>query len=118
VAEFYFQRAGLKLNHVPAAGGAAALAKLSDGSVEAMLSVLGATVLPAGDAQLCCGAAGTYGLLQPQISTQLRQRKQTALTAAQPQLILSANLGCMLQLAAGSDVPVQHWVEWVDSQLA
>ena len=88
------------------------------GSVEAMLSVLGATVLPAGDAQLCCGAAGTYGLLQPQISTQLRQRKQTALTAAQPQLILSANLGCMLQLAAGSDVPVQHWVEWVDSQLA
>lgn len=88
------------------------------GSVEAMLSALGATVLPAGDAQLCCGAAGTYSLLQPQISSQLRERKQAALAAARPQLILSANLGCMLQLAAGSDVPVQHWVEWVDSQLA
>ena len=87
------------------------------GSVEALVSTLGATLLPAGDALLCCGAAGTYSLLQPHISTQLRDRKQAALTAAQPQVILSANLGCMLQLAAGSDVPVQHWVEWVDSQL-
>ena len=87
------------------------------GSVEGLLSALGATLLAAGDAQLCCGAAGTYTLLQPQISTQLRQRKQAALTVAKPQIILSANLGCMLQLAAGSAVPVQHWVEWVDSQL-
>lgn len=88
------------------------------GTVESLLVSLGAQLQPAGDAALCCGAAGTYALLQPTLSAQLRARKQAALGAAQPQVILSANLGCLLQLSVGAAVPVRHWVEWVDERLA
>ena len=88
------------------------------GTVETLLVSLGAQLQPAGDAALCCGAAGTYALLQPTLSAQLRARKQAALGAGQPQVILSANLGCLLQLSVGAAVPVRHWVEWVDERLA
>jgi glycolate oxidase iron-sulfur subunit len=86
------------------------------GVVEALLTSLGAQLLPFADAALCCGSAGTYTLLQPAISAQLRERKLAALLAPQPDVILSANVGCLVQLADGG-VPVQHWIQWLDERL-
>jgi glycolate oxidase iron-sulfur subunit len=88
------------------------------GSVEALLTALGVTLLPATDAAACCGSAGTYSLLQPTLAGQLRERKLAALTAAQPECILSANVGCIAHLAAASAVPVWHWAEWLSGQLS
>jgi glycolate oxidase iron-sulfur subunit len=86
------------------------------GVVEALLTSLGAQLLPFADSVLCCGSAGTYTLLQPDISAQLRERKLAALLAPAPDVILSANIGCLGQLAAGG-TPVQHWIEWLDERL-
>ena len=88
------------------------------GAVEPLLSALGAQVVPFRDAHLCCGSAGTYSVLQPELSRQLRDRKLEALMAARPDLILSANVGCIAHLAGGAPGRVQHWVEWLDAQLA
>ncbi len=88
------------------------------GAVESMLTTLGAEVLPFADAHLCCGSAGTYSLLQPQLSRELRDRKLAALGAPRPEVILSANIGCLTHLAGGTPLPVQHWIEWLDAQLA
>jgi glycolate oxidase iron-sulfur subunit len=87
------------------------------GVVESMLSQAGVEVLPFSDAHLCCGSAGTYSLLQPELSNQLRDRKLSALLAAGPDTILSANIGCITQLASAAHIPVQHWIEWVDARL-
>jgi glycolate oxidase iron-sulfur subunit len=84
------------------------------GQVERTLSRLGAQVQPIADAHLCCGSAGTYSVLQPELSEQLRGRKLTALQAAAPAMILSANIGCIAHLQAGTETPVRHWVEWLD----
>jgi glycolate oxidase iron-sulfur subunit len=88
------------------------------GVVEAMLAALGATVLPLPESHLCCGSAGTYSVLQPELSMQLRDRKLDALHAQQPDVILSANIGCITHLASGAQIPVRHWIEWLDAQLA
>jgi glycolate oxidase iron-sulfur subunit len=88
------------------------------GTVEALLGALGAEVLPFAGGQLCCGSAGAYSLLQPKIAGQLRDQKLAALTASQPDVILSANVGCITHLAGGSAVPVRHWIEWLDARLA
>jgi glycolate oxidase iron-sulfur subunit len=87
------------------------------GTVEALLRDCGAEVLAFKDAHLCCGSAGTYSLLQPEISGQLRDRKLEALLAGGPETILSANIGCIAHLAAAAPVKVQHWIEWVDTRL-
>jgi glycolate oxidase iron-sulfur subunit len=87
------------------------------GAVESLLAALGAEVVPVAEAHLCCGSAGTYALLQPALSGQLRERKLEALTAARPEVILSANIGCIVHLAAASPVPVRHWIEWLDERL-
>jgi len=87
------------------------------GVVEALLTRLGAKVLPVGESHLCCGSAGTYSVLQPEISAQLRERKLGHLTAAKPELILSANIGCITHLQAGTGTPVRHWIEWLDDRL-
>ena len=84
------------------------------GVVEALLTRLGATVLPVGESHLCCGSAGTYSVLQPQLSGELRARKLGHLTAGKPELILSANIGCITHLQAGTGTPVRHWIEWLD----
>ena len=89
-----------------------------NGVVEAMLGGFGAVVLPFAEPALCCGSAGTYSLLNPEISQALRDRKIGALTAPAPERILSANIGCIGQLAGATDLPVQHWVEWLDEHLA
>jgi glycolate oxidase iron-sulfur subunit len=88
------------------------------GVVEALLRGCGAEVLPFKDPHLCCGSAGTYSLLQPQLAEQLRDRKLAALCEAQPEVILSANVGCIAHLAGKAPVRVSHWIEWLDARLA
>lgn len=88
------------------------------GVVETLLAKLGAELVPVADAHLCCGAAGMYTLLQPELSGELRRRKLDALVCSGPQMILSANIGCLAQLETGTSVPVRHWIEWVDAALA
>ena len=90
--------------------------KLGD-PLEQLLRALGAELVPVGEALLCCGSAGTYSLLQPQLALQLRARKLGHLQQAQPQMIVSANIGCIAHLAAGTTLPVRHWIEWVDERL-
>jgi len=88
------------------------------GVVEQLLTGLGVVLVPVAESALCCGAAGTYHLLQPALSQSLRERKLAALTQGQPQRIVSANLGCLLQLAPDSPVPIEHWIELVDRHLS
>jgi glycolate oxidase iron-sulfur subunit len=87
------------------------------GAVERVLQALGASCLPVADSHLCCGSAGTYSVLQPSLSAELKSRKLAALTAGKPQVILSANVGCITHLESGSDTPVRHWLEWLDERL-
>ncbi len=88
------------------------------GVVEALLAELGAEVLPFAEAHLCCGSAGTYSIFQPELSLRLRDRKLAQLAAPRPELILSANIGCIAHLASGTDLPVMHWIEWLDRRLS
>jgi glycolate oxidase iron-sulfur subunit len=85
------------------------------GVVEKILATLGAELAPLADSHLCCGSAGTYALLQPELSGELRKRKLENLERAQPQMILSANIGCLAHLQTGTEIPVRHWIEWVDA---
>jgi glycolate oxidase iron-sulfur subunit len=87
------------------------------GEIEAMLTKMGAQILPFVNSDRCCGAAGTYSLLQADLSTQLRDAKLEALHLPSPDLILSANIGCIAHLAGAARVPVQHWIEWVGERL-
>ena len=92
------------------------------GGVEAQLAQLGFTLRPAAqEAHLCCGSAGTYSVLQPELSKKLRERKlghlQGETSADRPAAILSANIGCITHLQAGTDVPVRHWIEVLDESL-
>ena len=89
------------------------------GGVEAHLRELGFDVLPpAAEAHLCCGSAGTYSVLQPELSRQLRDRKLKNIAAVEPQCILSANVGCIQHLQSGTSIPVKHWIEMLDGALA
>ncbi|MDR3388185.1 MAG: glycolate oxidase subunit GlcF [Rudaea sp.] len=87
------------------------------GVVEGILASLGAQLVPIADAHLCCGSAGTYSLLQPRLSTELRDRKLENLQREHPAMILSANIGCLTQLESAAEIPVRHWIEWVDQLL-
>jgi glycolate oxidase iron-sulfur subunit len=87
------------------------------GAVERLLTALGAQLVPVADSHLCCGSAGTYSVLQPQLSQELKARKLTALTASRPEVILSANIGCITHLESGTKIPVRHWLEWIDERL-
>lgn len=92
------------------------------GGVETYLGQLGFELRVArNESHLCCGSAGTYSVLQPEISTQLRERKLQALGEvcgeAPPLAILSANVGCITHLQSGTDVPVRHWIEVLDDAL-
>ena len=89
------------------------------GGVEQHLNALGFQLqVSNNEAHLCCGSAGTYSVLQPVLATQLRDRKLGHLQDLQPQAILSANIGCITHLQSGTQVPVRHWVEIVDSVLS
>lgn len=81
------------------------------GVVETLLTLAGYTLTPVAEAHLCCGSAGTYSLLQKKLAGQLVTRKIKALTIGEPQLICSANIGCIAHLQAATKLPVRHWVE-------
>ena len=87
------------------------------GAVEQILESLGAVVLPFADSHLCCGSAGTYSILQPKVAEELRARKLAALQVPRPDVILSANVGCIVHLAGAADIPVRHWIEWIAARL-
>ena len=84
------------------------------GRVEALLGAAGYAMKPVNDAHLCCGSAGTYSLLQPAISAELRSRKLAALEAGGPDVIATANIGCLAHLQAATATPVRHWIELID----
>jgi glycolate oxidase iron-sulfur subunit len=88
------------------------------GGVETHLRALGFDVSVAGsESHLCCGSAGTYSILQPELATQLRDRKLGNLTDLEPQTIVSANMGCIQHLQSGTSIPVKHWVEVLEEAL-
>ena len=88
-----------------------------NGVVEGILNNLGFELCRTEDKHLCCGSAGTYSMLQPKLSNQLRQNKLNALTVDNPDEIATANIGCQLHLGAESKIPVSHWIELVDRTL-
>ena len=88
------------------------------GTVEGVLTRLGFELTPVRDAHLCCGSAGTYSVTQPELSKQLRDNKLDALEAGNPELIVTANIGCQTHLDGASRTPVRHWIEIIDDSLA
>lgn len=83
----------------------------STGLVEKILTATGYRLVPVADQHLCCGSAGSYSLLQPDMATELKHRKAAALTRHGPDVVATANIGCQTHLADAVDVPVVHWLE-------
>ena len=79
-----------------------------------LLKRAGFAVVEPADSHLCCGSAGTYNLMQPEISQKLKARKVRSLEAKQPDIIAAGNIGCMMQIGGGTDVPIVHTVELLD----
>ena len=79
-----------------------------------LLAAAGFTVLEPKDSHICCGSAGTYNLMQPAISAELKGRKVATLEATRPQVISAGNIGCMMQIGSGTGVPVVHTAELLD----
>lgn len=84
---------------------------------ERVLVELGFDLQPFAESHLCCGAAGTYSVTQPELSQTLRDRKLNALGTVKPDAIVSSNMGCISHLQSGTDTPVRHWIEVVDQAL-
>jgi glycolate oxidase iron-sulfur subunit len=84
------------------------------GNIESLLEQAGYQLTPVPDAHLCCGSAGTYSILQPALSGQLRSLKLSALQGGRPAVIATANIGCLTHLGAAAEVPVRHWIELLD----
>lgn len=87
------------------------------GGVEGLLRDMGFSLAPVADGHLCCGSAGTYSVLQPEISNELKSRKLKSLTAGEPVQIATANIGCMTHLQSGTSLHVKHWIELLDERL-
>ena len=88
------------------------------GAVERVLRDSGFDLTPVADAHLCCGSAGTYSILQPELANALKANKLRSLEAGAPQAIATANIGCMTHLQSGTRMPVRHWIEILDERLA
>ncbi|BAO30710.1 glycolate oxidase subunit GlcF [Sulfuritalea hydrogenivorans] len=88
------------------------------GTVESLLTSAGYTLTAVADSHLCCGSAGTYSVLQPEISQRLQANKIAALSAGRPAAIASANVGCMAHLQGVTALPVRHWIELLDTRLS
>lgn len=81
--------------------------------VQSILAEAGATVLPVADSHLCCGSAGTYSVLQPELASRLGERKVAALEQHAPEVIVTANVGCQTHLSELAGTPVMHWAEFL-----
>ncbi len=88
------------------------------GKVEGVLKACGVDVKLCADSHLCCGSAGTYSVTQPELSYKLRDNKLKNLQATDPEMIVSANIGCLTHLQSGTDTPVRHWIELIDQALS
>jgi glycolate oxidase iron-sulfur subunit len=87
------------------------------GKVESVLRTCGTDVSLCADSHLCCGSAGTYSVTQPELSYQLRDNKIKNLEATSPEVIVSANIGCLTHLQSGTETPVRHWIELIDQAI-
>jgi glycolate oxidase iron-sulfur subunit len=87
------------------------------GRVEEILMAMGLELTPVRDAHLCCGSAGTYSVLQPELAAALRKNKIEALSAGRPEVIATANIGCLTHLAEATSRPVRHWIELLDDRM-
>ena len=81
------------------------------GKVESILEASGQQLVSFQESHLCCGSAGTYSILQQTMAEQLRDRKLQNIHSAQPDVIVTANIGCLLHLQSGTRIPVRHWIE-------
>ena len=89
-----------------------------NGEIERILEQAGITIVKSRESHLCCGSAGTYSIMQPVLSQKLLSRKLSVLQENEPQVIVTANIGCQLHLQSGAGVPVMHWVELLQKQHA
>ena len=89
-----------------------------NGRIEELLNRLGYQLCAVQEGDLCCGAAGTYSMLQPALSERLRSRKLQALKVDHPDVVVTANIGCLVHLASADAVPVRHWLNLVAGDLA
>jgi len=87
------------------------------GKVESLLTSLGYSLTDVPQTHLCCGSAGTYSILQPELSQQLQANKIAALESGKPEVILTANIGCQTHLQSATALPVRHWIEALDEIL-
>lgn len=87
------------------------------GVVEQILTLAGFDLTAVPDAHLCCGSAGTYSILQPELSQQLLRNKVIALESGKPTKVATANIGCLMHLQNGTSIPVKHWIELLDERL-
>lgn len=87
------------------------------GTVEKILTTAGFDLTFVQDAHLCCGAAGTYSILQPQLSKQLLRNKIVELESSSPAQIVTANIGCLIHLQSGTQLTIKHWIEVLDEKL-
>ncbi|KQB52203.1 glycolate oxidase iron-sulfur subunit [Pseudomonas endophytica] len=87
------------------------------GAVESVLARLGFNLTAVPDGHLCCGSAGTYSITQPELSQQLRDKRLNALESGQPDVIITANVGCQSHLNGAGRTPVRHWIELVEAAL-
>lgn len=82
--------------------------------VETLLQRVGIRLVPVREADICCGSAGTYSILQPKLAGQLLNRKVINLEVDEPDVIVTGNIGCQLHIAAKTELPVLHWVELIE----
>ncbi len=81
------------------------------GNIEGWLEGAGYRLIPTADPHLCCGSAGSYSLLEPELSTRLLENKLDSLEKSEPDIICTANIGCLMHLQSGTRRPVKHWIE-------
>ncbi|WP_295624239.1 glycolate oxidase subunit GlcF [uncultured Nitrosomonas sp.] len=87
------------------------------GVVEQILMLTGFDLTVVPNAHLCCGSAGTYSILQPELSQQLLENKIIALESGKPDQVATANIGCLMHLKNGTSTPVKHWIELLDERI-
>jgi len=87
------------------------------GKVEALLASAGFELTMVPDSHLCCGSAGTYSILQPQLSQRLLKNKVAALESDEPAMLATANIGCLTHIQSGTSLPVRHWINILDERL-